>query len=78
MVQAGVVAESSGMWVSHGMRSCKIRFKGGRFGTLEEIREAWIEPLPIEDRARQHLSVALRTLAFSRRRPVLVVSCCDE
>lgn len=77
-VQAGVVAGSSGMWVSHGMRSCKIRFKGGHFGTLEEIREAWIEPLPIEDRARQHLSVALRTLAFSRRRPVLLVSCCEH
>ena len=78
MVQAGVVAESTGMWVSHGMRSCKIRFKGGRFGSLEEIREAWIEPIPIHDRARQHLSVALRTLAFARRRPVLVVSCCEQ
>lgn len=78
MVQAGVVAGCSGMWVSHGMRSCKIRLKSGSFGTLEEIREAWIEPLPIEHRARQHLSVALRTVAFSRRRPVLVVHYCEQ
>lgn len=78
MVQAGVAAEASGMWVSHGMRSCKIRLKGGRFGSLEEIREAWIEPVPIADPAKQHLSVALRTVAFSRRRPVLVVHHCGH
>ena len=78
MVQAGVVAGASGMWVSHGLRGCKIRYKEGAFPTLEELRSAWIEPLPIENEVELRLSVALRAVAFARRRPVLVVQNCPD
>jgi hypothetical protein len=78
MVQAGVVAGASGMWVSHGVRSCEVRFKGGEFGRLDEIRAAWIEPTPISHRAQSHLAVALRAVAFARRRPVLIVHNCVQ
>lgn len=78
MVQAGVTAGASGLWVSQGARSCKLRFKGGDFGSLEEIREAWIESLPIKRQVHRHLSIALRATAFARRRPVLVVQHCPR
>jgi len=78
MVQAGVVASASGMWVTHGTRNCKLRYTEGRFGSLEQIREAWVEPVPISEQVHRHLSVGLRTVAFARRRPVLLVHNCPE
>lgn len=72
MLQAGVVGGASGMWISHSHKSCKIRYKDADFGELEDFERFWTHPSPIVNAGQAELFIGLRTVAFSRRRPVLI------
>lgn len=77
MVQAGVQARSEAMWVTHERSSCKIRYLNGELGSLEDLRDQWYSPTPSLTAAQKDLFVGLRTVAFARRRPVLMVHHCS-
>jgi hypothetical protein len=72
MLQAGVAASASAIWVSHGAKSCKFSIKGADLGELEDLEEFWTHPAPTLNLGQRHLLVALRAVAFARRRPVLI------
>ena len=78
MVQAGVLAGSTGIWISHGSKSCEIRYADAKLGSLEELRSVWIDPSPVVTPAQAHLLVGLRTIAFARQRPILVLHHCER
>ena len=76
MVQAGVVADCDGISISHSAQSCRIRFSGGNVPSLEALRDAWVDARPSDHPFLSRIVVALRAVAFARRRPVLIVHNC--
>ena len=72
MIQAGVAGGGSSIRIRQERKSTSFSFSQAHFGTLEELSQIWREPQHQVTPAQAHLMVALRTVAFSRRRPVLV------
>lgn len=72
MVQGGVEGGASGIWFTHGAKSCRVAFKDGALGSLEELWEAWLSPAPVVNPAQRNFLIGLRTVAIGRKRPVLV------
>ena len=78
MMQAGIEAQASGIWVRYAGQGCRVAYADTDFGGLEEISRMLMDPNPALNPSQAHLVVGLRTVAFSRRRPILVAHHCPN
>lgn len=73
MVQAGVAARASSIAVTQMGKSSKITYRGGNFGTLEELTKLATDPHAVVTPAQQHLLIGLRAVTLGQRRPVVSI-----